>query len=439
MPPEIDIATIDLAGLQSLPPRDAADGLLELAPPELASLFTRLGDESLAEVLAFLDPFDTARLMTKLSRGQAADVLEEMEPDDAADVMERFDPADQEAILHEMDPEAAEDVRALLVYPSDTAGGVMTSAYLRMYPDMTADQALRALRVLAEEAETIYYIYITEPGTERLLGVLSLRNLVLARPSQRVGDLIAPETIKVRVNVDQEHAARLLGRHNLLALPVVDAEDRLVGIITSDDAADILQEEADEDIERLGGSQPLEEPYLSADPWRLYRSRIVWLLTLFVAAALTGNVLKFYERTLSEMVTLSFFIPMLIGTGGNTGSQIVTTLVRAMGTGEVSPSHALRVVRKELMTAALLGITMAAATYIGALFLGTTPELGRVVAVTALCIVLWSALVAAVLPLALSKLRLDPAVVSAPLITTLVDGTGLMIYFTAAQWLLHLD
>ena len=439
MPPEIDIATIDLAGLQSLPPRDAADGLLELAPPELASLFTRLGDESLAEVLAFLDPFDTARLMTKLSRGQAADVLEEMEPDDAADVMERFDPADQEAILHEMDPEAADDVRALLVYPSDTAGGVMTSAYLRMYPDMTADQALRALRVLAEEAETIYYIYITEPGTERLLGVLSLRNLVLARPSQRVGDLIAPETIKVRVDVDQEDAARLLGRHNLLALPVVDAEDRLVGIITSDDAADILQEEADEDIERLGGSQPLDEPYLSAGPWRLYRTRIVWLLALFVAEAYTGSVLKFYEKTLTEMVTLSFFIPLLIGTGGNTGSQIVTTLVRAMGTGEVSPSHALRVVRKELMTAVLLGITMAAATYVRALFLGTTPQLGWVVAVTALCIVLWAALVAAVLPLALHKLRLDPAVISAPLITTLVDGTGLMIYFTAAQWLLHLD
>ena len=439
MPPEIDIATVDLADLQALAPRDAADGLLELAPPELASLFTRLGDESLAEVLSFLDPFDTARLMGKLSRVQAADVLEEMEPDDAADVMEQLEPADQEAILHEMDPEAAEDVRALLVYPPDSAGGVMTSAYLRMYPDMTADQALHALRVLAEEAETIYYIYITEPGTERLLGVLSLRSLVLARPNQRVGDLVAPETIKVRVDVDQEDAARLLDRHNLLALPVVDADDRLVGIITSDDAADILQEEADEDIERLGGSQPLEEPYLRAGPWRLYRSRIVWLLALFVASAYTGNILKFYEKTLAEMVSLSFFIPLLIGTGGNTGSQIVTTLVRAMGTGEVSPSDALRVVRKELMTAVLLGITMAAATYVGAVFLGTAPELGRVVAVTAMCIVLWAALVAAVLPLVLRKLRLDPAVVSAPLITTLVDGTGLMIYFTAAQWLLHLD
>ncbi|MSQ27316.1 MAG: magnesium transporter [Dehalococcoidia bacterium] len=439
MPPEIDIATVDLAGLQALAPRDAADGLLELAPPELASLFTRLGDESLAEVLSFLDPFDTARLMGKLSRGQAADVLEEMEPDDAADVMEQLEPADQEAILHEMDPEAAEDVRALLVYPPDSAGGVMTSAYLRMYPDMTADQALRALRVLAEEAETIYYIYITEPETERLLGVLSLRSLVLARPNQRLGDLVAPETIKVRVDVDQEDAARLFSRHNLLALPVVDAEGRLVGIITADDAAEILQEEADEDIERLGGSQPLEEPYLRAGPLRLYRSRILWLMALFVASAYTGNILKFYEKTLSEMVSLSFFIPLLIGTGGNTGSQIVTTLVRAMGTGEVSPSDALRVVRKELMTAVLLGITMAVATYVGTVFLGTAPELGRVVAVTAMCIVLWAALVAAVLPLVLRKLRLDPAVVSAPLITTLVDGTGLMIYFTAAQWLLHLD
>jgi magnesium transporter len=219
----------------------------------------------------------------------------------------------------------------------------------------------------------------------------------------------------------------------------VDDHDRLLGIITADDAADVLLEEAGEDIERLGGSQPLDEPYLRASIVHLFRKRIVWLLVLFVAEAYTGTVLRHFEDTMAEMVSLAFFIPLLIGTGGNVGSQTVTTLVRAMGVGEVQFRDLFRVLGRELAVGLLLGTVMGAATFVRAWTLGIGMEIGPVVAVTATFIVVWSAAVSAVLPLILHRLKIDPAVVSAPLITTLVDGTGLFLYFTIARIMLGLD
>jgi magnesium transporter len=315
----------------------------------------------------------------------------------------------------------------------------MTTDFIALNPDMTADRALATLRRLAEEAEQIYYTYVTEPATGRLLGVLSLRNLVLSRPNTPLRHLMVTDVVSVRADADQEEAARLLDQRNLLALPVVDDQDRLLGIITADDAADVLLEEAGEDIERLGGSQPLDEPYLRASVWHIFRKRVLWLMVLFIGQAYTGSVLRAFEDTLSEMVSLAFFIPLLIGTGGNTGSQTVTTLVRAMGVGEVRLSDLLRVLRRELTVGLMLGAVMGAASLIRAATLGVGPDLGPVVAVTALCIVVWAASVAAVLPFVLHKLRVDPAVVSAPFISTLVDGTGLFIYFTIAKIMLGLD
>jgi magnesium transporter len=254
-----------------------------------------------------------------------------------------------------------------------------------------------------------------------------------------VRELMATDIARVRVDVDREQAARLLDDQHLIALPVVDDQDRLLGIITADDAAEVLLEEAGEDLERLGGSQPLEEPYLRASVGHLFRKRIIWLLVLFAAEAYTGSVLRFFEETLSEQISLAFFIPLLIGTGGNTGSQTVSTLVRALAVGEVGFKDVPRVLRREFQVGLLLGAVMGLATYIRAWTLGVGVEVGPVVAVTALCIVIWASIVAAILPLMLRRLRVDPAVVSAPFITTLVDGTGLVIYFTVARWLLHLD
>lgn len=429
----------DIAALRALPTEQLAQALAELSPPELARLVTRLGEEPLAELLAELNAVDAARLLTRLGRAQAADLLEEMDPDDAADVIGELGDDEAAAILVEMDQAEAEDVRGLLGYPPESAGGLMTPQYVAVAPDLTAAQALAALGRLAEEAETIYYVYVVEPASGKLLGVLSLRNLVLSPRSRPVRELMIADAVKVRADADQEVAARLLDQRHLIALPVVDERDRLLGIITADDAADVLLEEAGEDIERLGGSQPLEEPYLRASVWHLFRKRIVWLLVLFVAEAYTGTVLRHFEDTLAEMVALAFFIPLLIGTGGNVGSQTVTTLVRAMGVGEVQFGDLVRVLRRELIVGALLGGIMGVATYLRAWTLGVGTEIGPVVGISALFIVVWAAAVSAVLPLVLRRLRVDPAVVSAPFITTLVDGTGLFLYFSIARLLLGLD
>jgi magnesium transporter len=249
---------------------------------------------------------------------------------------------------------------------------------------------------------------------------------------------MAPSTVRVRADADQEVAARLLTDRNLLALPVVDDADRLLGIITEDDVADVLEAEATEDIERLGGSEPLNVPYRSSSVLLLVRKRVVWLLLLFVAEAYTGTVLRDFEGELSQVVALAFFIPLLIGTGGNMGSQTVTLIVRAMALGEVSMRDVGWIVFKELRVGMILGAVMAVVAFGRAALLGVGVDIGGVVALTILAICLWSAVVAAALPLLLRALRVDPAVVSAPLITTLVDGTGLVIYFEIARLLLRL-
>lgn len=428
----------DLTVLHAAPREELAQALADLSPTELGRLVTRLGDEALADIVAELDAFDAARLLGKLGRAQAADVLEEMDPDDAADVMGELHPHEAEAILDEMEHEEAEDVRELLTYPPESAAGIMTPDFVSVAPFLTADEALEQLGRVAEEAETIYYVYVTEPGTGRLLGVLSLRSLVLSPRWKLVSQLMYPDVTRIRADADQETAARLLDKNSYLALPVVDAHDRLLGIITADDAADVLLEEAGEDIERLGGSQPLDEPYLRASIFHLFRKRVIWLLVLFVGGAFTGSVLSHFEDTLGRVVSLTFFIPLLIGIGGNVGSQTVTTLVRAMGVGEVHFRDIFKVFLREAAVGVLLGLVMGGVTFTRAVILGVGSEIGPVVAVTALFIVVWAAMVGAVLPLILHRMRIDPAVVSAPFISTLVDGTGLFLYFSIAGLMLGL-
>jgi magnesium transporter len=323
----------------------------------------------------------------------------------------------------------------LMAYPPESAAGLMTREVVTLSPDLTAEQALVAIRRVAQEAETIYYVYVTDQAG-KLLGVLALRDLVLAAPNTPISQLTRRDLVKVRADADREVAARLLTDRGLLAIPVVDENDRLLGIITSDDVADVLEEEATEDITRLGGSEPLDEPYLHSSVATLVRKRVVWLLLLFVGGALTSNVLHHFATTLDQVVALTFFIPLLIGTGGNVGSQIVTTLVRAIGVGEVRLQDLPRVLRKELIVAMLIGVIMAAAALVRAWTLGVEWHLGMVVAVTACFIVLWAATVSAVIPLVLRKMGVDPAVVSAPFLSTLVDATGLFLYLTIARVML---
>jgi magnesium transporter len=418
-------------------PAEWADLVPMLEPSEVAVLLQWLPDEEIPEVLAELSPTDAATILRTLTRAEAAELLEEMDPDDAADVVERLPEADVREILVKMRPEEASELRDLTRYPPETAGGIMTPAFVAVTADATAEQAIAAIRQLVDDAETVNYIYVVGPDRE-LRGVLSLYRLLLSPADAPVIGLMAPSTVRVRADADREVAARLLTDRNLLALPVVDETDHLLGIITEDDVADVLEAEATEDIERLGGSAPLNAPYRSSGVLLLVRKRVVWLLLLFVAEAYTGTVLRDFQAELSQVVALSFFIPLLIGTGGNMGSQTVTLIVRAMALGEVTLRDILWIVFKEMRVGLILGGIMAVVAFGRAALLGVGPDIGGVVALTILAICFWSATVAAALPLLLRALRIDPAVVSAPLITTLVDGTGLIIYFSIAKVLLNL-
>ncbi|HEY8449580.1 MAG TPA: magnesium transporter, partial [Bacillota bacterium] len=307
--------------------------------------------------------------------------------------------------------------------------------YIAAREGWTVEQALQHIRKVGREAEVVSYVYVVN-ARRQLTGIVSLRDIILAQPQQKLADIMDRRVISVGADTDQEEAARILFRYDFVALPVVDDQQRLIGIITVDDLVDVIQEEATEDFQRLGGSEPLTESYFATPITSLFRKRIVWLLMLFVAGAYTTSVLSYFEATLSQVVALSFFIPLLIGTGGNTGSQTVAILVRALAVGDIEVKHLVRVVGRELATGLLLGLVMGIAGYVRALMLGVGPTLGPVVALSALVIVVWASLVAAVLPILLHRLRIDPAVVSGPVITTLVDGTGLFLYLTMARLLL---
>jgi magnesium transporter len=414
-----------------------ADLVPQLEPNEVAVLLQWLPDEEIPALLEELPPSEAARILRTLSAPEAADLLEEMDPDDAADVVEQLPQRDANEILIQMRPSEAAEIRELSVYQPDSAGGIMTPAFVAVTRDATAAEAIAAIRKLVDEAETVNYVYVVDEE-RRLLGVLSLYRLILSRADAPVVELMAPTTVRVRATADQEVAARLLTDRNLLAIPVVDDDDHLLGIITEDDVADVLQAEATEDIERLGGSQPLNLPYRLSNVGLLVRKRVVWLLVLFVAEAYTGTVLRNFEGELAAVVSLSFFIPLLIGTGGNIGSQTVTLIVRAMAVDELTLRDIGWIVLKELRVGLILGAVMAIVGFARAALLGVGTDIGLVVAVSLLAVSVWSATVAAALPLVLRRLRVDPAVVSAPLISTLVDGTGLIIYFEIARAVLSL-
>lgn len=425
----------DILGQMS--PSEWARIVSQLSTYEMPLALHRLPPELLPEVVTELDPGVAAQFMQRLPNDEAADILAVMNPDDATDVVWELPEDTARQILDEMPAIKAARIRQLFAYPSDSAGGRMTPDFVAVLPDLTADQAIDSIRSAAKEAETTYYVYVVD-SEQHFRGVLSLHELVMASPETKVHDLMVAEPLSVRVETDQEDAARLLIRQNLLALPVVDDDDRLVGIITEDDVADVLEEEATEDIERLGGSQPLETPYRHASVMLLFRKRIVWLLALFIAEAYTGSVMRIFEDELAQVVALAFFIPLLLGTGGNIGSQITTTLVRAMAVEELTLRDVRWVLAKETGVGLVIGGVMAAVAFGRAEILGVGSEVAMVVAITIAVISIWSSIVAAVLPMLLRKLKFDPTVVSAPFITTLVDGTGLVIYFSIAKFILDL-
>jgi magnesium transporter len=418
-----------------------------LRPPDQADLFAELGDEAQVTLLPELHPADSADILEKLDDEAAAElisalpseavirIVDQMQPDKAADLLGDIHPQQAEIVLAGL--EDPEEVRPLLLHPDDSAGGLMTSEFLALRRRMTAADAIRAVHDWKPEAEEIYFLFVVD-GTGRLCGVVSLRQLIVAEPDTPLQAIMDPEVISVQAGTDQEECARIMTRYDLLALPVVDGDGKLLGVVTVDDVVDVLVDEATEDIQRLGGAQPLERPYLDTGILTLVRKRIGWLLLLFVTETLTGSVLRHFEGELQAVVALSFFVPLLIGTGGNAGSQTTSTIIRALAVGEIDLGDALYTLWHELRTGLLLGLAMAAIAYGRALTWGSSQALAITVSLTILTIVVWANGLGSVLPLLAARLRIDPAVVSGPVMSTLVDATGLFIYFTVARVILGL-
>ncbi len=422
--------------LRSAGPAERSRQVGAMSKAQVARFAALLDATTGPELLGSIDVDLAARVIRSADPARAGAFIDAMDSDESAEILRKLGEARRTELLAQADPATAETLRNLLRYAPNSVAAHMLPELFTIDGALSAAAAEDAVREQANQMRGKIraggYIYVTD-AERRLIGVVGFRDLVLAEPDQPVRELIDDHPVSVRSSVDAENAAQLLVDHDLTALPVVDERQKLLGVLTADAAADILEREATEDAERQGGSAPLEVPYLRASPIRLWRKRIVWLLVLFAAEAYTGTVLRAFEDELEAVVALAFFIPLLIGTGGNTGTQITTTLVRAMATGQMRFRDLPRALLKELSTGVLVAVTMAAAAVVRAWTLGVGPQVTITVSVTVAAIVMWSALVATVLPPLLKKLRVDPAVVSAPMIATIVDGTGLLIYFLIAH------
>jgi magnesium transporter len=414
---------------------EIAEELGRLPVADRAISFRLLPKDRALEVFELLDPIHQQELLEGLRDATVRELVEDMDPDDRARLLDEMPAKVAKQVLAGLSPRERALTATLLGYPENSAGRVMSPEVVNLKANQTVGDALARIRRIGGSAETIYALPVTD-DQRRLVGALGLRDLVLADPTQQVGDLMDREVYSARVDEDQEGVARLIREADLLALPVVDAEERLVGIVTVDDAMRILEEEETEDVARAGGAEPLEHPYLSVSILGLARSRIVWLMILIVAATLTVNVLNVFEDELAAVVTLTLFIPLVIGTGGNAGSQSATTVTRALAVGELRTSDVVLVVLREARVGFLLGAMLASIAFVPTFIFVDDKRLALVVSLTLLSVCTLATLVGSLLPLLARRLGFDPAVMSAPFISTLIDATGLIVYFLIAKVLL---
>ncbi len=421
--------------IEALRPADQADIFSDLDDAHQAKLLPQINPADAADIIEELYDEDAAEIAVQLPLTTLIRIVNEMEPDEAADLLDDLHPLQAEAVLAGL--RSAHRVQSLIHYPDDTAGGLMTSAFIALQRRMTAAQAIAAIRAWHPEEETIYYLFVTD-RLKRLVGVVNLRQLIVADPNTPISEFMSTDVVYVTVDTDQEDCADLMQRYDLLALPVVGEEKHLLGIITIDDLVDVIQNEASEDIQRLGGAEPLDRAYLDTSIWRITRKRIGWLLLLFFTATLTGYVMDAFQSELQAMVALAIFIPLLIGTGGNAGSQTTATIIRALAVGDVDLADASRVWLHEVGIGLILGVSMGLIAYLLALAWVSDTRLALTVGLSILGIVLWSTGAGSLLPLLATKINIDPTVVSGPVMSTLVDATGLFIYFSIARLILDL-
>jgi magnesium transporter len=419
---------------------DVADLVNELTLQEGAAVVSMLPIPRAVGVLDQPTLRRRGKIVEQLDPGRAATLLEQLSADQRTEIVRDMGQVERRRVLPKLSSESRAELEGLLQYPPHTAGGIMTTEFVRLAPGLTVGEALKHLRAVAREKESIYACYVMEPDTGRLLGAVSLRDLVMAEMSSALADVMRKKPVTVQVLDDRELVAQKIAKYNLLAVPVLDEGGRVAGFVTVDDVIDVMIEEQTEDILRMAAVEPgaLDKPYFDNPVWRVVRKRVGWLLLLFVGGTLTGTVLRHFEGELSAVVALSFFIPMLIGTGGNAGAQTVMTVIRSLALGEIRFRDAWKVVLREALTGLTVGLMIAVAALGQALLTGASLTLAVTVALTMLAICLWSTAVGALIPIVAQRFGLDPAVLSAPLITTMVDATGLIIYFLIAKTVLQL-
>ena len=418
---------------------DIAELLEDLPQDEAIALFRAVPADLAAAVLAHMPEEERARILERLGAENAAEVIAQMAPDDRADAIQDLPSPIAEMILShiaETEPEMANDLRDLASYPEDSAGGLMTTEYVALSPNTKVWQAIEAVRQYGrqDKAETLYYAYVVAFGG-KLVGVVSLKELILNDPGVAVEDVMTENVIYVHPSVHQEEVARTFQKYSFSALPVVDEHGRMLGLVTVDDVMDVVIEEATEDAQMMGAVQPMDDAYFATDFWTFIRKRAPWLIVLFAGELLTASVMHSYEHELAVLVDLVVFIPLIISSGGNSGSQSSSLIIRALAVGELQPSDWRRIFVREAAIGAVLGLTLGVVGFLRAYLLQEKEafRIAGAVSVSVLAVVMVGTLVGSLLPLAIKRVGLDPAVSSTPFIASLVDVLGLLVYFSVAR------
>lgn len=415
---------------------DVAQFIEDLPEAQLTVVFRTLAKEQAMDVFAELDVETQHYIISSITDREIQDLMEELAVDDAVDMLEEMPATLVKRVLQNASAETRQTINEFLRYPEHSAGSIMTSEFTDLRADMTIEDAIKRLRRIGEDRETIYTCYVMDT-TRHLQGVITVKDMLLAQDGSFVSDLMEPDVISVKTTDDREQAAELMANYGLISLPVVDGENRLVGIVTVDDAVDVIQEEATEDFERMAGMAPSEKTYLKTGIFAMAKNRFVWLIVLMVSGMITGGILGRFTVAIEAIPMLVIFIPMLTDTGGNAGSQASTLVIRGMALGEIKTSDVFHVVRKEFFASLLVGIPLAAVNFVRILLsYPASVMVALTVSLAMIFTVIMANTVGGVLPMLAKLLKIDPAVMAAPLISTLVDATSLIIYFTIAFALL---
>jgi len=430
------------------------DILITMKPFDIAAVFENLQDEKMpilfrilpkelaAETFVEMDDETQEFLIHGFSDSELKEVVDELFVDDAVDLIEEMPANVVKRILRQADKDMRKQINELLKYPEDSAGSIMTTEFIVLRPDMTAEMAIKRIRRTGVDKETIYTCYVTD-ANNKLIGITTVKDLLLAEDDELVKSIMEENVISVTTLADQEQVAQMFSNYNFLALPVVDNENRLVGIVTIDDAIDVIQEEATEDIEKMAAVLPSDKPYMKTSVFGLYKKRAPWLLILMLSATFTSAIISSFEAVLANVLILSSFIPMITGSGGNAGSQASVSVIRALSLGEIHFRSIFLVLWKEFRVSILCGITLAAANFVKLLLFDLNGQenafmIALVISLTLVGTIIMAKLVGSSLPLLASKVGFDPAVMANPLISTVCDSLSLLIYFGIAKLILHL-